>query len=77
MYDTVRTLQFEKVEEIEEFVNAASKCNFEIDIKCNRMFIDAKSILGVLGIGLGHDFLVCYGGDNADFENVVDKLAVA
>ena len=29
MYDTVRTLQFEKVEEIEEFVNAASKCDFE------------------------------------------------
>ena len=77
MYDMVRTLQFDKVEEIEEFVNAASKCDFEIDIKCNRMYIDAKSILGVLGIGLGHDFLVCYGGDNADFENVVDKLAVA
>ena len=41
------------------------------------MFIDGKSILGVLGSGLGHDFLVWYGGDNADFENVVDKLAVA
>lgn len=77
MYDMVRTLQFCSVEEIQEFVNAASKCDFDIDIKCNRMFIDAKSIIGVLGIGLKNDFIVCYGGSNAEFENVIAKLTVA
>ena len=77
MYDMVRTLQFCCVEEIQDFVYAASKCDFDIDIKCNRMFIDAKSIIGVLGIGLKYDFIVCYGGSNAEFENVIAKLTVA
>ena len=70
-------IKLNATEEVQEFVNAATRCDFDVDVYYNRFLIDAKSILGVLGIGLGHDFLVCYGGDNADFENVVDKLAVA
>mgnify|MGYP002350355889 CR=1 FL=1 len=37
---------------VEEFVNAASKCDFDIDIFYNRFIIDAKSILGILSMDL-------------------------
>lgn len=77
MYDKVMTIEFNELEEVHEFVNAASKCDFEIDIKYNRMFIDAKSILGVMAIGLRNRIKVCYGGKNERFQNVVDKLSIA
>ena len=42
-------------EEVEEFVKAASKCDFDIDIFYNRVIIDAKSILGILSMDLNRD----------------------
>lgn len=77
MYENVKMIEFEKIEQIHEFVRAASKCDFEIDIKFNRRFIDAKSILGVMGIGLRNRFNVCYAGTNERFQDVVDKLSIA
>lgn len=77
MYDNVMTIEFKKMEQIQEFVSAASKCDFDIDIKCNRSFIDAKSFLGVMAIGLCNKIKVCYAGHNERFQNVVDKLSIA
>ena len=37
-------------EDVKEFVNAASKCDFDIDISYNRIIIDAKSLLGILSM---------------------------
>ena len=45
-------VMFHDAEEVEEFVNAASRCDFDIDIFYNRIVIDAKSILGILSMGL-------------------------
>ena len=33
--------------EVADFVSAATKCNFDVDIYYNRYVVDAKSILGV------------------------------
>ena len=43
-------------EEVKEFVAAATKCDFDIDVTYNRVVIDAKSILGVLGLVNGKYF---------------------
>ena len=56
---------------------AASKCDFDIDLKYRQILIDAKSLLGVIGIGTNNDFKVCYMGDDQAFDNVVDKFTVA
>ena len=56
-------------EEVEEFVKAASKCDFDIDIFYNRVIIDAKSILGILTVH-------CY-GDSPAFNKTLQKFAVA
>ena len=39
-------------EDVQEFVKAAGKCDFDIDVFYNRIIIDAKSILGVLSMDL-------------------------
>ena len=56
---------------------AASNCNFDIDISYDRVIIDAKSFLGVLGLGVSRVLTVTYCGKDMDFENTVQKYAVA
>lgn len=64
-------------EDIQEFVNAASKCDFDIDIFYNRIIIDAKSLLGILSMDLTRQLTVrCY-GENSHFNKVIEKFAVA
>ena len=53
-------------EDVQEFVRAAGKCDFDIDVFYNRIIIDAKSILGVL----------CH-GESKEFNRTLQKFAVA
>lgn len=63
--------------DVQEFVNAAGRCDFDIDIFYNRVIIDAKSILGILSMDLTRKLTVrCY-GENPDFNKVIAKFAVA
>ena len=77
MYENKRTIRFADTDDVKKFVKAASECEFDIDVVYNRIVIDAKSILGVLALGLAKNLTVGYGGNNDKFENVVDELAVA
>ena len=62
---------------VSEFVNAASRCDFDIDVFYNRVIIDAKSILGILSMDLSKTLTVkCHGEDQA-FDQVLAKFAVA
>ncbi|WP_242845883.1 HPr family phosphocarrier protein [Butyrivibrio sp. AE2005] len=63
--------------QVQDFVNAATKCDFDIDIYYNRYVVDAKSILGVFGLDLSQTLTVEYRGYNSDFENFLQKLAIA
>ena len=58
-----------------EFVQMASRCDFDIDIFYNRIVIDAKSILGVLSLDLTRELTVSMNGEDAEFEAYLDKLA--
>ena len=64
-------------EEVEEFVKAASKCDFDIDISYNRIIIDAKSILGVLSMDLTRVLTVQCHGESKEFNRTLQKFAVA
>ena len=58
----------------QEFVSAASRCNFDIDVFYNRIIIDAKSILGLLSLDLTKTLTVkCYGEDE-DFNRVLSSM---
>ena len=69
-------IRLNAAEDVREFVNAASKCDFDIDNFYNRIIIDAKSILGILSMDLTKNLTVkCY-GENPHFNEVIAKFAV-
>ena len=68
-------IKLNEASEVEEFVKAAGKCDFDIDVFYNRVTIDAKSILGVISLDLARVLTVQMNGDNAEFEEYLDTLA--
>lgn len=63
--------------EVKDFVDNASKCDFDIDILYKHFVIDAKSILGIMAMDLQSILTVKYYGENAEFENYIKNLEVA
>ena len=63
--------------DVQEFVRAAEKCDFDIDIQYDSTIVDAKSILGILSMDLTKILTVQAYGRNKEFENTLKKFAVA
>ena len=63
--------------QVEEFVSAATKCEFDVDVYYNRYVVDAKSILGVFGLDLTKPLTVEYYGSDEKFESYLNSLIVA
>lgn len=74
---TEKRVWFQNSEDVEKFVNAAEKCSFDIDILYDHIYIDAKSLLGVLGLGLRKELTVKYFGKDDRFESALEHYAVA
>ena len=66
-----------KPTQVQDFVNEATKCDFDVDIYYNRYVVDAKSILGVFGLDLSKTLTVEYQGNNEQFEQYLNGLAIA
>ena len=47
-------LTFKTPNEIHEFVNTVSKYEFDIDVRRGRIVVDAKSLLGIMHLGLNN-----------------------
>lgn len=65
-----RHIRLMDVNDVTEFVNAAQKCDFDIDISYNRFIIDAKSLVGVLSLDLSQILKVEYRG----YDKILDEL---
>ncbi len=63
--------------EVKDFVNAASRCDFEIDICYNRYIVDAKSIVGVLGLDLRQVLTVTCHGYDKSFDGLMRTYSIA
>lgn len=63
-------------DEAREFVRTASRCSFDINVFYNRVIIDAKSILGVLGLDFNQVLTVQYAGEDDAFEQLIRRHAV-
>ena len=64
-------------EDVQEFVQAAEKCDFDVVVVYQRILVDAKSLMGVLALGLAKELTVKYWGDNTGFEHIIQKYTVA
>ena len=72
-----RKIRLNATEDVKEFVNGASQCDFDVDVSYNRVLIDAKSILGVLSLDLSRVLTVRCHGDNGSFNRDLAKFAAA
>ena len=62
-----------------EFVKIASRCSFEIDVANRRRSsyaVDAKSLVGVMGLDFAEPISVSYRGLNEELEAFLAKYAV-
>lgn len=75
--ELVQQIKLTAPEDVKEFVKAASKCDFDIDIFYNRVVVDAKSILGVLSMDLTRALTVNCMGYDPMFQNTLKKYAIA
>ena len=65
-----KTIKINDVEAAKKLVCAAVRCPFE-----GKIFIDAKSILGVLSLDVEEPLELKYDGYDEDFESVIAGLA--
>ncbi len=64
-------------DQVQNFVNVTSKCDFDIDICYNRYVVDAKSFLGVYGLDFTKPLTVTYDGYDSEFEELLKTFAIA
>ncbi len=72
-----KKIRFNDKDDMQAFVQAAGNCDFDIDVISGNIFIDAKSILGVIGLGFERELVVKYGHKNKHFESVLENLVCA
>lgn len=72
-----RKIRLSDTEEVKDFVRAAGKCDFDINVFYSRAVIDAKSLLGMLYLGLSKELTIRYGGKDEVFEHTINKYAIA
>ena len=72
-----RKIRLREVNDVREFVNAAEKCDYDVDISYNRFIIDAKSLLGVLSLDLTKELTVKYSEEDLQFNDILNKYAVS
>ncbi len=63
---------------VREFVKITSGCDFDIDIASNnRYIVDAKSILGILGLDMSRPLTLTYNGYDQSLESFIRSHAIA
>ncbi len=72
----LQKIKFNAVDDVKEFVQAASECEFDVDIKYGSVLIDAKSLMGVIGLDLGKELTVNCHGESSLFAEKLRKWAV-
>ena len=72
-----KQIKLNATEEVQEFVKAAGKCDFDIDVFYNRIIIDAKSTLAVLSMDLTQVLTVQCHGESKEFNCTLQKFAIA
>ena len=70
-----KTSKINELEAAKKLVSAAVRCPFDIDIVSKgKIFIDAKSILGVLSLGIEEPLELKYEGYDENFESIVSSM---
>ena len=58
-----RQIRLKDMPQVHAFVKLADQCDFDVNIGYDRVWIDAKSIVGVMGLDLGRKLMVNFDGE--------------
>lgn len=72
-----KTVMFNDIKDVAEFVDAAEKCEYDVDVFSGTQYVDAKSLLGVISMGFERKLQVLYRDGDARFGRAVQKFCVA
>ena len=71
-------IRLENTAEAEEFVKAASECGGDVDLHSGVVYIDGKSLLGVLALGIKREMNVTLNNpEDSKLKKAVQKFVVA
>ena len=70
-------IKFNDVTDVSKFVHILSKYDADFNLYCGSYCVDAKSLLGMLYLGICKDLVVKYGEQDESFEHVMNKYAIA
>ena len=71
-------IRLENTQDAEEFVRLASKCGGDVDLHSGVVYIDGKSLLGVLAMGIKRELDVYVSEhNNSSFRKAVKKFVIA
>lgn len=65
------------INDVKEFVNAVTLCDFDVDLVSGKYVIDAKSIMGILSLDLAQPVtMVVHTDECGGFMQRVDRFVV-
>lgn len=70
-------ITFYSIEDIVNFVNKASQCEFEIDVKYNNIIVDGKSIVGVASLGINKEVEIICHTEAVTMEDLIPNYTAA
>ncbi|MBR5635616.1 MAG: HPr family phosphocarrier protein [Pseudobutyrivibrio sp.] len=71
-------IRLENTADAEEFVRAASQCGGDVDLHSGVVYIDGKSLLGVIAMGIKREMHVHLNNpEDSVLKNAVKKFVVA
>lgn len=74
---TTATICINTINDVKNFVNIVTKCDYDVDIISGRYAIDAKSIMGIFSLDLSKDLTLNIHSDNcADFLDEIKSYIV-
>lgn len=73
----IAKIKLNKLDDVRDFVAAASECDFDVDVFYNSFIVDAKSILGVASLDLTKVLSVSCQDYDKNFEETLKKYSVA
>lgn len=72
----VAKIKLNAVADVKDFVNAAERCQHDVDVSYNRIIIDAKSLIGVMSMDLNNVLTVKYNDEDAHMADALARYAL-
>lgn len=73
----VYDIRLSTIEDVRNFVNAVTACEFDVDLASGRYIVDAKSIMGIFSLDLLNPIRMTVHADECDaFEKKIEAFLV-